>query len=100
METSIPDFFTSFYIPAIKKILFHLPYVHIIGTNNCGNTCSKEFKLCSLFQNGLRCIYYSEIVLASFAHQIQSEYYGVNIYVSIEVILFYHFSAITQTGKV
>ena len=38
-----------------------------------------------------------ERVVSNFAHQIQSEYYGINIYVSIEVIVLEHFSAPTQT---
>ena len=36
METTIYDFHTSFYIPAIQKLDFHLPYVRILGTNHCG----------------------------------------------------------------
>ena len=40
---------------------------------------------------------YAERVVASFSNQIQSEYYGGNISVSIEVIAFEHFSALTQT---
>ena len=39
---------------------------------------------------------YSEIVVASFAHQIQSEYYGGNIYLSIEAIALKNFSAPTH----
>ena len=39
----------------------------------------------------------SERVVASFPHQIQSEYYGGNIYVSIEVISLEHCSALPQT---
>ena len=35
-ELLISDFNTSFYIPAIKKLAFHLPNVRILGTNNCG----------------------------------------------------------------
>ena len=36
METTISDFRTSFYIPAIQKLAFRLPHVRILGTNNCG----------------------------------------------------------------
>ena len=36
METSISDFHTSFYIPAIHKLAFYLPHVRIFGTNHCG----------------------------------------------------------------
>ena len=38
MATSIADFHTSFYIPAIQNLAFHLPHVRILGTNHCGNT--------------------------------------------------------------
>ena len=40
---------------------------------------------------------YSERVGASSSHQIQSEYYGGNRYVSIEGIVLEHFSALPQT---
>ena len=38
------------------------------------------------------------MVVAGFAHQIQSEYYGGNRSVSIEGIVLQHFSALPQTG--
>ena len=44
----------------------------------------------------LRCCDYSERLVASFAHQIKSEYCGNNRYLSIEGIAFEHFSAPTQ----
>ena len=31
METKISGFHTSFYIPAIQKLVFHLPHVRILG---------------------------------------------------------------------
>ena len=40
---------------------------------------------------------YFERLVAIFAHQIQSEYYGGNRSVSIEGIALEHFSALTQT---
>ena len=40
---------------------------------------------------------YSDRVVAIFSHQIQSEYYGGNISVSIEGIALKHFSALPQT---
>ena len=40
---------------------------------------------------------YAERVIASFYHQIQSEYYGENRSVSIEGIALEHFSALPQT---
>ena len=44
----------------------------------------------------LCCSDYSEKVVDSFTQQIQPEYYGGNISVSIEVISFEHFSANTH----
>ena len=36
METKISGFYTSFYIPYIQRLSFHLPHVRILGTNHCG----------------------------------------------------------------
>ena len=44
METYIDDLHNFFYISAIKKLVFQLPHICIIGTNHCGNTCRKAFK--------------------------------------------------------
>ena len=41
---------------------------------------------------------YAESVVASFSHQIQSEYYGGTRSVSIEVIVLEYVSALPQTG--
>ena len=49
-----------------------------------------------LFQDVLCRRDYAERVVASFANQIQSEYYGGNISVSIEGIELEHFSAALQ----
>ena len=38
METSITDFHTSFYIPEIEELVFHLPQVSILGNNHSVNT--------------------------------------------------------------
>ena len=73
METSIADFHTSFYIPAIQKLAFHLPHAHIIGTNHLGNTRREAFKRLSSNQYLLCRLGYAERVETSFAHQIQSE---------------------------
>ena len=93
METSISDFHTSFYIPAIHKMAFHLTPVRILGTNHCGELRRTAFKRRELFQYVLGRRDYAERVVASFANQIQSEYYGGNISVSIEGISLGHFSA-------
>ena len=72
-ETTIPDFHTSFYIPAIQKLAFHLPQVRILGTNHCGKIRRKVFKGRELFQCILCLRDYTERVVASFANQIKSE---------------------------
>ena len=76
METKISDFLTSFYIPAIQKLAFHLPHVRILGKYYCGAMRRTAFKRYDLFQYDLcrRC--YAERVVARFANQIQSECYG------------------------
>ena len=98
METTIYDFHTSFYIPAIQKLAFHLPHVRILGTNHCGALRRKAFKRHEICQDLLCSRDYAERVVASFANQIQSEYYAGNISVSIEGITLEHFSAVTQVG--
>ena len=97
METTISDFHTSLYTPAIQKLAFHLPHVCILGKNHCGEIWRTAFKICELFQDILCRHNYSERVFASFDHQIKSEYYGGNISVSIEGILLQHFSALPKT---
>ena len=97
METSISNFCTSFYIPDIQKLVFHIPRVQILGTNHYGDSRRNSFKRCKSFQDVLCRRDYAERVVASFSHQIQSEYYGGNIFVSIEVIALEIFSALPQT---
>ena len=94
METTISDFHTSFYIPAIQELAFHLPHVRILGTNHCGEMQRTAFKRRELFQDILCRRDYSERVVASFDNQIQSENYSGNISVSIEGIALEHFSAV------
>ena len=55
METTISDFHTSFYIPAIQKLAFHLPHVRILGTTHCGELRRTAFKRRELFQDVLCC---------------------------------------------
>ena len=69
METNISDFRTSFYIPAIQHLAFHLPHVRILGTNNCGEIRRTSFKRRALFQDVLCSHDYAERVVASFANQ-------------------------------
>ena len=73
IETTISDFHTSFYIPAIHELSFHLPHVRILGTNHCGEMLCTAFKQRELFQDVLCCRGYAKRVVASFANQIQSE---------------------------
>ena len=54
------------------------------------------FKLRETLQDVLCCRDYSERAVANFLNQIQSEYYGGNISVSIESIALEHFSALPQ----
>ena len=96
IETKISYFHTSFYIPAIQKFAYHLPHVRILGTNQCGELQRTAFKRRELFQDVLCRRDYAERVVASFANQIQSEYYGGNRSVSIEGIVLEHFGAAPQ----
>ena len=68
MEANISNFHTSFYIPAIQKLAFHIPHVQILGTNHCGDSCWNAFKRCKSFQYVLCRRDYAERVVASFAH--------------------------------
>ena len=66
------------------------PYVCILGTHHYGNTCLEAFKRLS------RCLLLSILCrtcISPFLFQIQSEYYDVNLSVSIERIVLEHFSA-------
>ena len=73
METTISDFHTSFYIPAIQKLAFHLPHVRILGANNCGEIRCTALKRRELFQYLLYRRDYAEMVVTSFANKIQSK---------------------------
>ena len=72
METTIYNFYTSFYIPAIQKLAFHIPRVQILGMNHCGDSRRTAFKRLESFQYVLCRRYYADRVVASFSHQIQS----------------------------
>ena len=72
METIISYFCTSFYIPDIQRLDFHLPHVCILGTNHCGAMQRTAFKRRELFQDFLCSRNYAERLVVSFAHQIQS----------------------------
>ena len=55
METTVYDFHTSFYIPDIQRLDFHLPHMRILVTNHCGKLRRTAFKLRELFQDVLCC---------------------------------------------
>ena len=70
-ETTISDFNTSFYIPAIQTLAFHIPHVRIIGTNKCGEMRRTAFKRRELFQDVLCRRDYADMIVESFDNQIQ-----------------------------
>ena len=62
-----------------------------------GDSRRTASKLHESFQDVLCCRDQAERVVASFAHQVQSEYYGVNRFMFIEGISLEHFNALPQT---
>ena len=70
METTISDFHTSFYIPDIQKLAFHLPHVRILGTNHCDELRRTAFKRREIFKDLLCRRDYAERVVAIFSNQI------------------------------
>ena len=74
MDKNISNFHTSFYIPENHKLAFHLPHVHILGTNHYGEYHGTLFKHRRSFQYVLCRNDYSMSVAASFPHETQSEY--------------------------
>ena len=74
METTIYNFHTSFYIPEINQLAFHIRYVQILGTNQCGKSSQTEFKHHESFKDVICCRDYAERVVASFTHKIQPEH--------------------------
>ena len=67
--------------------------MRILGTNHCGEIRRTAFKKRESFQDVLCRRECADGVVAIFANQIQSEYYGGNKSVSIEFIALEHFSA-------
>ena len=72
METKIYNFHTSFYIPEIQKLAFHIPHVQILVTNHCGDSHRTVCKRRESFQDVLCRRDYYERGVTSFSHQIQS----------------------------
>ena len=71
--------------------------MHILGTNHCGEMKHTAFKRRELFQDVLCCCDYAEKLVSRFSNKIQSEHYGVNRSLSIEVIALEKFSAVPKT---
>ena len=59
MEKTFSNFHTSFFIPEIQKLEFHIPHIQILGTNHCGDS----FKLCLNATNHFNMCYVSVIML-------------------------------------
>ena len=97
METTISDFHTSFYIPEIRKLVLHNSRVQILGTSHCGESRQTVFKHHESFQDVICWRDYDDMVVSSFSNQIQSEYYGENRSMSIEVIALGHFSTLPNS---
>ena len=72
METTISNFDTSFYIPEIQKLAFHIPHVQIIVINCCVESLRTAFKRRESFQDVLCRRDYDEREVDIFPHQIQS----------------------------
>ena len=89
-------FHTSLYITAIQTIAFHLPHSCILGTDHCGNTLIEALKSCRENKYVFLRRDYAERLVASFAHQIQYEYYDGNWSVSTKVIALDRLSAPTE----
>ena len=70
MQTTISNFHTSFFIPEIQKLAFHMPHVQILGINHCGESHQNAFKRRKPFQDVLYRRDYSEKVVAIFSNQI------------------------------
>ena len=73
-ETTISDFHSSFYMPAIQDLDFHLPHMCILVTNHCVDTLCTAFKRRELFQDIIFRRDYAEREVARFDNKIQSEY--------------------------
>ena len=50
MEIFISYFHTSLYIPEIKRLVFHLPHVRLLGTHHCGTHAAKHLNIIAHFK--------------------------------------------------
>ena len=99
LETLISEFHSKYYIPAIQKLAFHFPHVHIIGTHHRGKEHHESFRRSRKHHDALCRSDCAEWIVSSFTHQIQSEYCGGNWYASIEAIALENFSASNQASS-
>ena len=72
MGTTISNFHTSFLIPEIQKLAFHIIHVQMLGTNHYGDSLQTASKHREFFQDVLCLCGYAEREVASFSNQIQS----------------------------
>jgi hypothetical protein len=81
---NIDGFHENHYYPAITKLAYNLSHVQVLGKNNVGKT-RKEAQERRISKKDIKCRHdYAERFGASFAEQIQSEFYSTNATVSIE----------------
>ena len=76
--------------------MFKLSHVHILGTRHYIKALHESFKRRQIFLDFLCHCDYAKIVVSSFAHKIQSEYYDINRSVSIKGIEVEEFSETTH----
>ena len=99
LETSISEFHEKYYTPAFQKLVYHFTHVHIFGTHHCGKECHESFKRCRKQHGVLWWSDYKDRIVSIFAHQIKSEYYGGNCYVSIGGIAVDNFSVSNHSSS-
>ena len=73
LETSTTELHEKFYIPEIKKLEFNLPRERILGTHHCGKEYHEALKRLGVLKGDMCQRYYTEHVVSSFPHKIQSE---------------------------
>ena len=66
MEIIIFNSRTSFYIPEIQKLLFNIPHVQILVTNDCVESRQTSFKIRGSFEDVLCRRNFAERVAAIF----------------------------------
>ena len=73
LETLISEFNEKYCTPEIKKLTYHLPHVRILVAHHCEKEHREVFKI-QIKQHDVLCWRdYSEQIVSSFDHQIQSE---------------------------